>query len=131
LIVPAAPAVEAPPLEAAPEISEVAVVLPVVEEATARKSAKKASKKSAEKFTITRDPKDVRTTRGADLVIKILTANGANPRKENTHARDHFEQMRGNPTVREYLARFPADARRTARQWLYNTIRDGHVKTEA
>lgn len=75
-----------------------------------------------------REPKNVRA-RQAEVVIRILTPDGANPRREETAAYDHFEKMRGGITVREYLSRFSEKDQRVARQWLWNTIKDGHVKT--
>jgi hypothetical protein len=77
-----------------------------------------------------RDPKDVRG-RGVEARIRLLTEGGANPRKENTDAHRHFEAMRGDITVREYLAMFTAEEHRTARAWLGNTRRDGFISLDA
>jgi hypothetical protein len=86
-----------------------------------------------------REPKNVRA-RMADVVIRIMvppefvdppntTVTTWNPRRPGTAAHDHLEKMKGGITIREYLAKFTADEQRTARQWLWNTIKDGHVKT--
>lgn len=71
--------------------------------------------------------------RQADVVIRIMAPEGANgewnPYREGSNARDHLEKAKGGITVREYLAKFPADEQRVARQWLWNMIKAGHVKT--
>ena len=65
-------------------------------------------------------------TKNADRVIRITVE--ANPRRRGTDAYDHFELMKGAPTVGEYLAKFKEDERNKARQWLTNTVRDGFAK---
>jgi hypothetical protein len=65
------------------------------------------------------------------LVIKIITADEINPHGPGSKAYKHFEQMRGGITVGEYRSRFSTPkAKRTARQWLWNEINDGHVITQ-
>lgn len=66
--------------------------------------------------------------RSAKLAMRITIVTQKNPRREGTDAHRHYEAMRGGPTVSEYLERFSPEDRRTAAQWLSNTVRDGHVK---
>jgi len=80
-----------------------------------------------------RAPKNVRA-RMADVVIRVMSPAGAdqgtwNPRRADTDAHRYFENMKGGITIREYLAKYSAADQRNARQWLYNTIKDGYVKT--
>ncbi len=80
-----------------------------------------------------RAAKDVRA-RMAEVVIRVVAPEGAdpatwNPRRAGTDAHRHFENMKGGATIREYLAKYPEGEHRQARQWLYNTVRDGYVKT--
>lgn len=81
-----------------------------------------------------RSPKNVRA-RMANLTIKIIAE--ANPyrdadetigRKESK-AHAHYEKMRGGITVLNYLAKFTEQDQKNARQYLWNAIQDGHVKT--
>lgn len=60
--------------------------------------------------------------------VITLTYKGKNPRKDGSEGYKHYEQMRGGITVATYLDRFrsPND-KRTARQWLANTVREGHA----
>lgn len=69
-------------------------------------------------------PKKISASDGR--VIRLTSEE--NPRKPNTDAHRHWEAMKGSPTVAQYLDKFEADQRRRARQWLSNTIRDGHAK---
>lgn len=120
-------------------------VLPPPAPAAPKKSAQLKTKKSdlvptAEQSTAPakvkgsrREPKNVRA-RMADVVIRVMAPAGQqpetwNPRREGSQAAKHFECMKGGITVREYLSKFPEAEQRTARQWLWNTIQDGHVKT--
>jgi hypothetical protein len=59
-------------------------------------------------------------------VLRVMADQ--NPRREGTEAHRHFEAMKGSITVEQYLEKFAEGDRRTARQWLYNTVKDGHVK---
>lgn len=63
---------------------------------------------------------------GDGRVIRLLSEE--NPRKPGTDAHAHWELMKGSPTVSQYLDKFDAGNRRRARQWLSNTVRDGHAK---
>lgn len=61
-----------------------------------------------------------------DRVIRLQSKQ--NPRRKGTDAHEHFERMKGGPTISEYLAKFKGDeAKKTARAWLQNTVRDGHA----
>jgi hypothetical protein len=62
-----------------------------------------------------------------DLIV-ILTEGKANPRREGTDAHAAFEAMKKSKTVADYMKACNLAA---ARQWLWNTVRDGHVKCEA
>lgn len=75
-----------------------------------------------------REPKNVRA-RMANLKIVLLVEE--NPRRPDTAAHKHFEKMRGNITIRQYLAKFDEADQRVARQWLWNTLQDGYIKTVA
>lgn len=81
---------------------------------------------SKKKRKTKREPKNVRA-RMADVVIRITVDE--NPRRTGSEAHKHFEAMKGGITIRDYLAKFPEEERRVARQWLYNTIKDGYAKT--
>lgn len=62
-----------------------------------------------------------------DMTIRIVTEG--NPRRPGSASHRHFELMRSSPTVRDYLSYFDTkDEKRVARQWLYNTVQDGHVE---
>lgn len=63
-------------------------------------------------------------------VIRLFAVKGKtdNPRRPGTAAHLHYEHMRGGVTVAEYLATFPPEERKTALQWLSNTIRDKHAE---
>lgn len=69
-------------------------------------------------------------TRSKRLLMKIKLLAAKNPRREGTDAHRHFEAMRGGVTVGAYLEKFKPADRRTAAQWLSNTVRDGHAKVE-
>jgi hypothetical protein len=93
--------------------------------------AKKAAKRVA---GLKRSPKNVRA-RMAGLVIQIVTqvnpyrdADDSTGRKESK-AHAHYEKMRGGITVLDYLAKFTEQDQKNARQYLWNAIQDGHVKT--
>jgi hypothetical protein len=60
----------------------------------------------------------------AKLALKITLVTKDNPRRDNTDAFRHFEAMRGDITVGDYLAKFKPEDRRKAAQWLSNTVRD-------
>lgn len=66
--------------------------------------------------------------RSRKLAMKIKVVTKKNPRREGTDAHRHYVEMRDGRTVGEYLAAFAPEARRTAAQWLSNTVRDGHVQ---
>lgn len=90
-------------------------------------------KKVTKPIDMKREAKNVRA-RQADIVIRIMAPAGVehavwNPRREGTEAHRHLENMKGGITIREYLAKYTAAEQRVARQWLWNTIRDGYVKT--
>lgn len=58
----------------------------------------------------------------------VISVQKSNPRKEGSAGYKHYEQMRGGVTVREYVGRFRSEKdKKTARQWLSNTIRDGYA----
>jgi hypothetical protein len=61
-------------------------------------------------------------------VIRILS--DGNPRREGSDAHKYFEAMMGGVTVEKYMASFPQDKdeRKKAKQWLWNTKRDGHIE---
>jgi hypothetical protein len=59
-----------------------------------------------------------------DAVIRIKS--DGNPRRDGTDAHLHFKAMMGGITVGKYLAKF--EDRKKAKQWLWNTVRDGHVE---
>lgn len=60
-------------------------------------------------------------------VIKIIAPT--NPRREKSKGWHHFETMRSVHTVGEYLAQYETiEARKTAAQWLGNTVRDGFIQ---
>lgn len=71
-------------------------------------------------------PSDGARARKLQMTIHIVTAK--NPRREGTDAHRHYEAMRGGVTVLQYLEKFEPADRRTAAQWLSNTVRDGHVQ---
>lgn len=73
-----------------------------------------------------REPKNVRA-RMAEL--KIVLVADANPYKEGNKSHGFFERMKGGVTVRQYLAKFEEGDQRVARQWLWNMVQKGHVKT--
>lgn len=110
--------------EAINRITVLQAPAPVPAAAAKKTKAKKPAKAVKAKV----EPKNVRA-RMADVVIRIMTEGGANPRREGSAAHAHFEKMKGGITVRDYLAKFDPADQRTARQWLWNTIQDGHVKT--
>jgi hypothetical protein len=64
----------------------------------------------------------------AKLALKITLVTPVNPRRDNTDAFRHFEAMRGDITVGDYLAKFKPEDRRKAAQWLSNTVRDKFVR---
>jgi hypothetical protein len=66
-------------------------------------------------------------TRKAGGTIKVLATE--NPRRAGTDAHMHFAAMKNGITVEKYLDGF--EDRRKARQWLSNTVRDGHVQITA
>lgn len=88
---------------------------------TAKKAAKTKAAKTTEKGAVKRSPR-----LGDDGVIRLTTQD--NPRRPGTDAHSHFEKMKGGVTVAAYLKKFKVDDRKVARQWLTNTIRDGHAK---
>jgi hypothetical protein len=106
-------------------INRIAVLLPSRAEDTAAAIVEEATRASAPR-TRKRKGKEVRIHQAA-LVIKILAE--INPRREGTDAHRHYEDMRGGITVSQYLDRYPLAERRKARQWLWNTIRDGYAET--
>jgi hypothetical protein len=57
-------------------------------------------------------------------VIKVLACT--NPRRMGTDAYDYFVAMQNNRLVEDYLRGF--EDRKKARQWLWNTKRDGHIE---
>lgn len=59
-----------------------------------------------------------------EAVIRIKS--DGNPRREGTDAHLHFKAMMGGVTVEKYLSKF--EDRKKAKQWLWNTVRDGHVE---
>lgn len=65
-----------------------------------------------------------------EAVIRIMTEGGENPRREGSDAYRYFEAMKGGVSVAEYMSKFPSDKdeRKKAKQWLWNTKRDGHVE---
>lgn len=69
-----------------------------------------------------------RKVRGGESVIRLQVQGDRNPRREGSEAHRHYEAMRGGITVSQYLDKFEKKDRRTARQWLSNTVRDGFVK---
>lgn len=94
----------------------------VAKKAPAKKSA---AKQAAPKETPA-DKKPRAATIGEEAVIRVL--KDENPRRPGTFAHAHFEKMKGGITVGAYLKKFKPEERRGARQWLTNTIRDGHAK---
>jgi len=64
------------------------------------------------------------------LLMKIVRVTQKNPRREGTAAHRHFEEMETGRTVADYLSVFDPEDRRTAAQWLSNTVREGHVRVE-
>lgn len=57
-----------------------------------------------------------------------IVAQDKNPRKPGSAGHEHYERMRGGITVAAYIARHKSEKdKKTARQWLSNTIRDGFV----
>lgn len=94
--------------------------------AVAKKTAKVAKPKAV-KSTERRGAPVARTGRISDeSVIRLIPEE--NPRRAGTHAHAHYEKMKGGITVAAYLKKFKPEERRNARQWLTNTIRDGHAK---
>jgi len=62
----------------------------------------------------------------ADENRTIRIKSDGNPRREGTDAHLHFKAMMGGVTVEKYLSKF--EDRKKAKQWLWNTVRDGHVE---
>jgi membrane protein involved in colicin uptake len=105
------------------------------EKAAAEKKAAREDEKAAKPAKAPKAKKEkaeggTRTRRNLEDKIVILTEKKANPRREGTAAYDHFEVMLTSKTVGDYLAAFKEDDRRTASQWLWNTVRDGWVELE-
>jgi hypothetical protein len=107
-------------------------------QAATKTKAPKAAKAKAPKAARNEKPKAVKTPkapkggtkrrREATDLIQILTQGGKNPRRAG-FGHDHFEVMKKSKTVGAYLDKFQkGDARDTASQWLWNTVRDGFVK---
>lgn len=97
-----------------------------------------ARKKKAVKTIkgLKRSPKNVRA-RMAGLMIEVINtgnpyrdADDSTGRKESK-AHAHYEKMKGGITVLEYLAKFTEQDQKNARQYLWNAIQDGHVRTLA
>lgn len=72
--------------------------------------------------------KPVKEKQPSRLQMRISRVTRQNPRRPGTAAHAHFEEMTDGRTVGEYLEQFAPEDRRTAAQWLGNTVRDGHVK---
>lgn len=104
----------------------------MVDEARAAKSVAIAPTKPASRVAQVesrkKNAKSSAEGRDARRIFVTLDRVGTNPRREGTDAHRHFEAMRGEPTVAEYLEKFAADRRKVARHWLYNTVRDGYVE---
>jgi hypothetical protein len=116
----------------------------------ATKAAKKSAKKAPAKKTVAKKAPTKKATAPAKKVAapakpqapgegagrSKAIAGGAvirllkdvNPRRQGTHAHAHYEKMKGGITVDAYLKKFKPEERKNARQWLTNTIRDGHAK---
>lgn len=75
-----------------------------------------------------RQPSEGKRAGKLAMTIKVITEK--NPRREGTDAHRHYEVMRGGITVLQYLEKFAPEDRRTAAQWLSNTVRDGHVEVK-
>lgn len=71
------------------------------------------------------DPEPTKVSSKDSRVIRLLSDKC--PRRPGTDAAIHWEKMIGGITVAEYLAKFPPEEQRRARQWLGNTVRDGHA----
>jgi hypothetical protein len=99
-------------------IARVKSVLPAAKPAKEPKADKPAKAAKA--------PKTTKASGKNAKVIRIKTADGENPRRPGTDAFTHFEKMKGGVDIETYLSAF--EDRRKARQWLWNTIRDGHVE---
>ncbi|RPH72760.1 MAG: hypothetical protein EHM78_02320 [Myxococcaceae bacterium] len=118
------------------------------ESTMAKTAAKKKAPKTAAKKAAKKTPATARkvTPKSATDAARTPAANGTsatrtrtrdeqvirlkadeNPRREGTDAHAHYEKMRGGISIGKYLAKFPTAERRNARQWLTNTVRDGHI----
>jgi hypothetical protein len=95
--------------------------------AKAEKPKAEVVEKAADELTkVAKAPSEGARSRKLAMRIRVVTQK--NPRREGTDAHRHFVAMQDGPTVGDYLARFAPEARRTAAQWLSNTVRDGHVE---
>lgn len=96
---------------------------------TAPKKAATKSAPAARKAAVTGRPakSDGSAARTRLRDEQVIRLKGDNPRREGTDAHKHFEKMKGGITVGAYLKKFPEADRRTARQWLSNTIKSGHA----
>lgn len=104
-------------------ITRIRTLKPLVEEVKAGEAKPKVKAREADGVVYAKTPTKVR---GGQCVLRIMVDR--NPRREGTEAHKHFEKMLGGITVEQYLAKFELEDRRTARQWLSNTIRDGFVE---
>ncbi len=99
--------------------------------ATKKTAAKSATAKKTATKTKRADTRTAGTGRGRPrqgTTIKILTEGKKNPRREGSDAHAHFEAMKKHSKVSDYLDSFKD--RKKASQWLWNTVRDGHVSVE-
>ena len=87
---------------------------------------KKNGNGAGEKTTATKPAKTLGGS--ARLALTITLNQEENPRRAATDAFRHYEAMRGDITVGDYLAKFKPEDRRKAAQWLSNTVRDKFVR---